>query len=356
MSKTAPQHNPNPSKLAFVPFVSVDNMMRIVNDIGPARIIAEIADYIEADFLRWDQFDKTPRVAAHSQEGVIELMPTSDGETYGFKYVNGHPANMARGFQTVTAFGVLARVDNGYPVLLSEMTILTALRTAATSAVAAKHLAPKGARTMAMIGNGAQCEFQALAFKEVIGIDTVRLYDIDPQATEKAANNLKDSGLTVIKCGSSQDAVTGSEIITTCTADKQYATILTDNMIGSGIHINAIGGDCPGKTELHKDILLRSDIFVEYPPQTRIEGEIQQLDDDHPVTELWQVIAGRATGRSSTDQITLFDSVGFATEDFSALRYIRDQLQPTGHYVELDMLADPDDPRDLFGMVKRAGR
>ena len=346
--------NLNPSKLAMVPFVSVDDMMKIVNTIGAAKIIAEIADYIEADFLRWEKFDKTPRVAAHSKEGVIELMPTSDGETYGFKYVNGHPANMARGFQTVSAFGVLARVDNGYPVLFSEMTILTALRTAATSAVVAKHLAPKKSKTMAMIGNGAQCEFQALAFKEIIGIETVRLYDIDPTATQKAVRNLAQSGLTVIACASAQDAVTGADIITTCTADKQCATILTDNMIGAGVHINAIGGDCPGKTELHKDILLRSDIFVEYPPQTRIEGELQQLDDDHPVTELWEVMAGRAVGRTTDRQITLFDSVGFATEDFSALRYIHDQLERTGHFVKLDLLADPDDPRDLFGMVQRA--
>ena len=345
---------PAPSRLAFVPFVSVENMMRIVNTIGAAKMISEMAGYIEADFVRWDKFDKTPRVAAHSHEGVIELMPTSDGETYGFKYVNGHPANMARGFQTVTAFGVLARVDNGYPILLSEMTVLTALRTAATSAVAARHLAPKNAKTMAMIGNGAQCEFQALAMKEIAGIETVRLYDIDAAATEKAVRNLADTGLRVIACTSAEDAMTGAEIITTCTADKQYATILTDNMVGSGVHINAIGGDCPGKTELHRDILLRSSIFVEYPPQTRIEGEIQQLDPDHPVTELWQVISGKARGRTSGDQITLFDSVGFATEDFSALRYIHDQLEATGHYDELDMIADPDDPRDLYGMVQRA--
>ena len=345
---------PAPSKLAFVPSVSVENMMRIVNTIGAAKMISEMAGYIEADFVRWDKFDKTPRVAAHSREGVIELMPTSDGETYGFKYVNGHPANMARGFQTVTAFGVLARVDNGYPILLSEMTVLTALRTAATSAVAAKHLAPKNAKTMAMIGNGAQCEFQALAMKEIVGINSVRLFDIDATAKEKAVRNLADSGLKVVACSSAEDAMTGAQIITTCTADKQYATILTDNMIGSGVHINAIGGDCPGKTELHKDILLRSSIFVEYPPQTRIEGEIQQLDADHPVTELWQVIAGKIAGRTSGDQITLFDSVGFATEDFSALRYVHDQLESTGHYDELDMIADPDDPRDLFGMVQRA--
>lgn len=345
---------PQPSKLAMVPFVSVEHMMAIVNQIGIREVISGIADYIEQDFKRWESFDKTPRVAAHSAEGVIELMPTSDGEVYGFKYVNGHPANMARGFQTVTAFGMLAEVSNGYPCLLSEMTILTALRTAATSVMAAKYLAPKGATTMAIIGNGAQCEFQALAFHAVLGVTTVRLYDIDPGATRKAADNLTDSGLNVVTCDTAQDAIAGAQIITTCTADKQYATILTDNMVGSGVHINAIGGDCPGKTELHRDILLRSDIFVEYPPQTRIEGEIQQLDPDHKVQEIWEVISGATPGRQSSDQITLFDSVGFAIEDFSALRYIRDQLERTGKFSQLDMLADPDNPRDLFGMVQRA--
>ncbi|NOR63597.1 MAG: ornithine cyclodeaminase, partial [Rhodobacteraceae bacterium] len=257
------------------------------------------------------------------------------------------------GLQTVTAFGVLADVATGYPILLSEMTLLTALRTAATSAMAAKYLTPKGAHIMAMIGNGAQSEFQALAFKAICGVDTLRLYDIDDEATEKCASNLAGYGFNIIKCVSAQDAVEGADIITTVTADKQYATILTDNMVGAGVHINAIGGDCPGKTELHRDILLRADIFVEFPEQTRIEGEIQQLDADHPVTELWQVITSQTKGRTDPRQITLFDSVGFAIEDFSALRYIRDQLKP-GNHTELDMLADPDTPKDLFGMLLRA--
>ncbi|MFN8993431.1 MAG: ornithine cyclodeaminase, partial [Pseudomonadota bacterium] len=116
------------AKLNVVPFVSVDNMMKLVLAIGVERFLVELAGYIEADFRRWESFDKTPRVASHSAEGVIELMPTSDGDVYGFKYVNGHPKNTKEGRQTVTAFGVLADVANGYPVLLSEMTILTALR------------------------------------------------------------------------------------------------------------------------------------------------------------------------------------------------------------------------------------
>jgi ornithine cyclodeaminase len=343
-----------PSQKALIPFVSVENMMRLVHHIGVETLLEELAGVVEGDFRRWELFDKTPRVASHSREGVIELMPTSDGEIYSFKYVNGHPRNMSHGLQTVTAFGLLAEVSTGYPVLLTEMTLLTALRTAATSAMAARHLARKGARTMALIGNGAQAEFQALAMKAVLGIENVRLYDIDPAATEKTIRNLSDSGLSVTACRSSQVAIEGAEIITTCTADKQFATILTDNMIGAGVHINAIGGDCPGKTELHRDILLRADTFVEYPPQTRIEGEIQQMAPDYPVTELWQVVAGLAPGRRDDNQITLFDSVGFAIEDFSALRYVREKLRGTGFYQEIDIIADPDDPRDLFGMLQRA--
>ncbi|MFS2327235.1 ornithine cyclodeaminase [Brucella sp. H1_1004] len=339
--------------LNIVPFVSVDHMMKLVLSVGVETFLKELADYVEEDFRRWESFDKTPRVASHSDEGVIELMPTSDGTLYGFKYVNGHPKNTRDGLQTVTAFGVLSDVGNGYPMLLTEMTILTALRTAATSAVAAKHLAPKNARTMAIIGNGAQSEFQALAFKAILGIDKLRLYDIDRTASEKCARNLEGTGIDIVICKNVEEVVEGADIITTVTADKLNATILTDNMVGAGVHINAVGGDCPGKTELHGDILRRSDIFVEYPPQTRIEGEIQQLPEDYPVKELWEVITGKIEGRTDARQITLFDSVGFATEDFSALRYVRDKLKDTGFYVQLDLLADPDEPRDLFGMLLR---
>jgi ornithine cyclodeaminase len=341
-----------PSPLSLVPFVSVDDMMRLVGEIGVERFLVELAGYIEADFRRWPEFQKTPRVAAHGAEGSIELMPTSDGALYAFKYVNGHPKNVREGRQTVCAFGVLADVATGYPLLVTEMTILTALRTAATSALAGRYLAPPGARTMAILGNGAQCEFQALAFKALTGIEHVRLHDIDASASRKAARNLIGAGLGVTVCRSAEEAVLGAEIVTTATADRARARVLTSNMIGAGVHINAIGGDCPGKTELAPEILTRAEVFVEYPEQTRIEGEIQQMPADFPVTELWRVIAGAAPGRRDPSAITLFDSVGFAIEDFAALRYVRDRL--AGQGLQLDLVADPDDPRDLYGMLARA--
>ena len=335
----------------MVRYVGVENMVRLIGAIGIEPYLIGLADYIEGDFRRWKAFEKAPRVASHSRDGVIELMPTSDGEFYGFKYVNGHPKNTRTGLQTVTAFGVLSDVETGYPQLLSEMTITTAMRTAATSAVAAKYLARKDAQVMAIIGLGSQSEFQALAFKAVSGIRRLRVFDIDLAATEKFRSNMAPHGFEIEVAASTEAAVLGADIITTVTADKLRATILSDNMVGAGVHINAVGGDCPGKTELQREILLRADVFVELPEQTRIEGEIQQMAPDFPVTELWQVIVGEATGRRSQDRITIFDSVGFAIEDFSALRYLRDLVDGTDYYDEIDLLTAPEDPRNLFGLL-----
>jgi ornithine cyclodeaminase len=335
-----------------VQYVGVGNVIELVRSVGIEAFMLGLADYIEVDFRRWEQFEKTPRVASHSKTGVIELMPTSDGEHYGFKYVNGHPGNPNSGLQTVTAFGVLSDVSTGYPCLVSEMTLMTGLRTAATSALAAKYLARKDSRTMAMIGLGAQSEFQALAFRALLGIRNLHVYDIDQDAAGKFRANLADTDIEIVVANSAQEAVAGADIITTVTADKKNATILSDNMVAAGVHINAVGGDCPGKTELQGDILRRADVFVEYPEQTRIEGEIQQMAADFPVTELWQVMTGAATGRRSDTQITIFDSVGFATEDFSALRYLRDTVQGTDFYTELDLTTQPADPRNLYGLFR----
>ena len=335
----------------MVQFVSVENMVRLVQTDGIETVIAAIATQIEHDFKRWDEFEKQPRIASHSAKGVIELMPTSDGETYGFKYVNGHPHNNELGMQTVTGFGVLADVETGYPVFLAEMTLLTAMRTAAMSALAAKYLAPKHAKTMAMIGTGCQAEFQAYGFKAMCGVTDLRIFDIDTAAMDKFEANMKGADFTITRCTSADEAVMGAQIITTCTADKKKAKILTDNMVGQGIHVNAIGGDCPGKTELEATILLKSDIFVEFEDQTRIEGEIQQLDTDHPITELHEVFNGKKQGRTSDGQITVFDSVGFAIEDFSALTYLKERVADTDLAMDLDLLALPDNPKNLFGLL-----
>jgi ornithine cyclodeaminase len=341
----------------MVDFIGIERIQQLVARRGVARFMEELAGEIEADFLRWSAFDKSPRHATHSPVGVIELMPASDGRLYAFKYVNGHPKNTAVGLLTVTAFGVLADVQTGYPLLLSELTVTTALRTAATSALAARRMARPDSRVMALIGNGAQSEFQAIAFHRMLGIRQVRLYDTDAGATDKLERNLarlRLADLEVVRCASSAAAVQGADIITTVTADKRNATILTPEMVTAGMHVNAVGGDCPGKTELHPDILSRADarVVVEYEPQTRIEGEIQQMPADFPVIELAQVLAGHSPGRASDREVTIFDSVGFALEDFSALRYLlRIHHEERGGEQQVDLVPDLEDPKDLFGLL-----
>jgi ornithine cyclodeaminase len=341
----------------MVDFIGIERIRELVGSRGTARFIEELAAEIERDFLRWSEFEKSPRHASHSPVGVIELMPASDGRLYAFKYVNGHPRNTAVGLLTVTAFGVLADVDTGYPLLLSELTLTTALRTAATSALAARRMARPGSRVMALIGNGAQSEFQTIAFHHLLGVRELRLYDTDAGATDKLVRNLarlRLPGLEVVRSGSIAAAVAGADIVTTVTADKRNATILTPAMIAPGMHLNAVGGDCPGKTELHRDILLRPDarVVVEFEPQSRIEGEIQQLPAGFPVTELAEVLAGRAPGRASEREVTIFDSVGFALEDFSALRYLmRIHQEQRGGERQIDLVPDLEDPKDLFGVL-----
>ena len=344
----------------MVDFIGIERVQQLVARRGPARFMEELAGEIEADFLRWGEFDKSARHATHSPVGVIELMPACDGRLYSFKYVNGHPKNTAVGLLTVTAFGVLADVETGYPLLLSELTLTTALRTAATSALAARRLARPNSRVMALIGNGAQSEFQTIAFHHMLGIREVRLYDTDPGATDKLERNLAGArlnGLRVVRCASTAAAVQGADIVTTVTADKRNAVILTPQMVAPGMHLNAVGGDCPGKTELHPDILRRPEarVVVEFEPQSRIEGEIQQLEAGFPVTELAAVLAGRAPGRVGERDVTIFDSVGFALEDFASLRYLRRiHHEQHGAHRQIDIVPDLEDPKDLFALLAAA--
>jgi ornithine cyclodeaminase len=339
----------------MVDYIGVADIQRLVHAQGVARFIERLAGEIESD--------KSARVASHSDLGVIELMPTSDGQFYSFKYVNGHPKNTAAGLLTVTAFGVLAAVATGYPLLLSELTVTTALRTAAMSALAAKHLARPDSRCMALIGNGAQSEFQAIAFHKMLGIRELRLFDVDAEATAKLERNLRAmpdlADLAIVRCTSTAHAVRGADIVTTVTADKCNAVILEPAMIEPGMHLNAVGGDCPGKTELHADILLRADarVIVEYEPQSRIEGEIQQLAADFPVTEFAPIVRGEQPGRLTSRDVTIFDSVGFALEDYSALRFLHKLLaEQRGARTQIDLVPQLADPKNLFGGTLGSGK
>jgi ornithine cyclodeaminase len=219
------------------------------------------------------------------------------------------------------------------------------------SAVAARCLARPDSQTMALIGNGSQAEFQALAFNLLLGIRKLRLFDTDPGAMRKLANNLQSFDLEMVACRSAAEACRGADIITVATADWRHAAVVTSDMVAAGMHINAVGGDSPGKTELAPEVVRDANVFVEFEPQTRLEGEIQQMAAAFPVTELWQVLTGDRPGRRRAGEVTLFDSVGFALEDFSALHFMREQAAALGLLAPLDLIPVLRDPKDLFALV-----
>lgn len=335
--------------------LSVQDMSKMVEKHGFDNFIRDLVEYTKEDFIRWQEFDKSPRYAAHVPGGVIELMPTADNKLFTYKCVNGHPKNPEFGKQTITATGQLNEIKHGYPLLISEMTVLTALRTAAATVMATDYLARKDSKTIALIGTGAQSEFQTLAHKLIRPINTVRYFDTDPKAMEKYANNMKDVDLDFIACNSAKEACESADIIIVCTACKLHATVIENDWVKDGVHISGLGGDCPGKTELDMNILFRGKVVVEYKEQSMIEGEIQNLSPQEVEqvlhAEVWEIISGKKKGRENDKEITIYDSVGFAVEDFSALRLVLELADKYKLGVEMDMVPPIKDPKNLFSAI-----
>lgn len=335
----------------MVRIITVSDIQKIIHHIGIEKFFSALISTMEKEFSRWEFFQKSPRHAAQVDQGVMEVMPICDDEFYTFKFVNGHPNNPNVEKQTVVAIGLLAEVKTGYPLLISEMTLLTAFRTAATSALAAKYLARKNSKTIGMIGTGAQAEFQVLVQKLLFDIQTVKYFDIDTHAMKKFHDNLFHYDLELIQCADVKSVVENVDIITTATANKKQTKILYEGSIKPGLHINGIGGDCPGKTELDKKILSKTKIVVEYFPQTKSEGEIQQTETTI-YAELWELITGKKKGRESNSEITLFDSVGFALEDFTILKFIYELSLKNNIGTEMDLIPDLKNPKDLFSAIR----
>lgn len=335
--------------------ITVKDLAKLVKLHGFNQFMLDLVSYLKEDFSNWSNFDKSPRHAIHVDGGVIELMPVADSKYYTFKYVNGHPKNPLSGLQTVVATGQLSKVENGYPLMFSEMTTLTGFRTAATAIIMADLLARKNSKVLTLIGTGAQSEFQALAHKLVRGIQTVKYYDTDPKAMEKFARNMSSSGFELIACTSAKEAVDGSDIVVVCTACKNHVDVVLDEWVKPGMHISGLGGDCPGKTELEKPILFRSKIVVEYIPQSTIEGEIQRLSASEieklVYAESYELITNKKPGRENDEEITVFDSVGFALEDYSALRLVYDLANKYSIGSELDFIPPLEDPKDLISVL-----
>ncbi|MDZ7586455.1 MAG: ornithine cyclodeaminase [Patescibacteria group bacterium] len=336
--------------------ITVESLTKILAKHGFDQYLLDLMQALRRDFGRWQSFTKMPRPAMHVPGGVLELMPICDNATYyTFKYVNCHPKNPLIGKQTVVATGQLSRIDTGYPLMFSEMTVLTALRTAANAALAADLMARKDSHVLALIGTGAQSEFQVKGLKVVRDIQEIRYFDIDPKAMNKFEKNMNHIGIKLVRCHDAEEAVNGADIITTVTACKANVDVVKDKWIKAGVHINALGGDTVGKTELELSILKRCRVVVEYFDQSLIEGEIQRLKRSEAkklvYAELYELVNGSKKGRENDREITLFDSVGIALEDYSALRLTYELAQKYNLGEDGNFTPVINDPKNLISAL-----
>lgn len=334
--------------------ISVEQLNKLIKRHGFDNFMLDLITALKRDYANWQEFTKMPRPAMHVPGGVLELMPICDNKKYyTFKYVNCHPKNPLIGQQTVVATGQLSRIDTGYPLMFSEMTLLTAFRTAANSSLATDLMARKDAHVLALIGTGAQSEFQVRGLQLVRNITEVRYFDIDPKAMDKFEKNMINTDLKFIRCKNAEEASKGADIITVCTACKAHADVIKNKWIKSGVHINALGGDTVGKTELELSILPRCRVVVEYFDQAFIEGEIQRLSEEEArklvYAELYELVTGIKKGRENDQEITLFDSVGIALEDYSALRLTYELAEKYNIGDSLNLTPVLSDPKDLIG-------
>ena len=319
-----------------------------ISTFGLDALFTDAVRFLEEDLRRWQEFKKSARHAIHYEHGVFELMPCADSAHYSYKYVNAHPGNPALGKLSIVALGMLADVATGYPQLVCDMTLLTAIRTAAMSALAAKHLAKRDSKVLGLIGTGAQSEFQVYAMRQMFNITTIRYFDRDAAAMEKFARNMQGSGIDLIARKKGDEVVQGVDILTTCICEKARVKLFDYTSVkhNKGLFINAIGGDCPGKTELDIELVRNARIVVEFYEQTKYEGERQHLEGDVPHDEIWEIVRGAKPGRTDADGIILFDSVGFALADFSMMR----MLHECGIGSETEILPRLENPKDLASL------
>jgi ornithine cyclodeaminase/alanine dehydrogenase-like protein (mu-crystallin family) len=332
--------------------VEVKDLQKLISLIGLKKFMKGLIEKMEFTFSHWKDFEIRPRDTFYFEEGVVETMPIANEKFYTVKLVNGHPSNPSRGLLTVTGIGVLVDVKTGYPLIITESTLLTALRTAATTALATKYLAKESAGKVGIIGTGAQSEFQILGISCVRRIKELYCFDIDRSAMEKFKRNIKSLfNRGTILCKNCEEVVRNSEIIVTATAPKGKIEVVKKDWLRAGSHINAIGGDAPGKTELDKEILKEAKIVVEFFEQTKKEGEIQNLKKKKIYGELWEIVTGKKKGRENEKEITLFDSVGFALEDWAAYTYLYNFAKRYKIGKEVNLIPKLKNCKDLISLL-----
>ena len=280
-------------------------------------------------------------------EGVTLFMPAylSESDDLGIKIVSVFPRNLERGLPTIFALVVIVEAATGRPVAVMDGTYLTALRTGAVSGAATDLLARKDATVAAIFGAGPQGCTQLLAVCEVRDIETAWVYDVNPQAAERYAQEMAGKGRAPVDlrvASSPAEAVRAADVI--CTATTAQTPIFADGDLKPGVHINAVGSFTPEMQEVPGQTVGRARIVVDSREASLSEtGDLiipirkGLITAEDIYSELGEIAAGIKPGREGAEEITLFKSVGNAVQDVSVARAELTQAETLGLGIEVEL-------------------
>ena len=245
----------------------------------------------------------------------------------GIKWVNVHPGNKKKDLPTVMAIIILSDPRNGFPLCVMDATYATALRTAAAGGVAAKYLARKDSRRIAMVGCGVQAKTQLSAINELFGIEEVNVWGLKRGEATGFIREMRElRGLKMVAWDTVEGCVKDCDIVVTTTPSRK--PLLRLEWLKKGVHINAIGADATGKQELDPGILKKAKIVVDAWKQAAHSGEINvplskgQLSKNDIYANIGEIVTAAKKGRTKKEEITIFDSTGLAIQDIAMANII----------------------------------
>jgi len=264
------------------------------------------------------------------RKGLLGMMPAYNTDTgmMGIKVVSVFPGNYDTEFDSHQGGVMLFETTNGRPLALVDGSAITAIRTAAVSAVATDLLARKDAGDLAILGSGTQARHHLEALLQVRKIRRVRVWSLPLEHAQQFADSAGEKHhLDIEVMSTAEKAVDGADII--CTLTPASKPILKGAWIAKGAHINAVGSCTPVAREIDTDTVVRSRLYVDHRESTlheagdfiipRNEGAV---GDDHILGEIGNLLLGEVDGRTGDDEITLFEALGLGVEDLSVVRYL----------------------------------
>ncbi len=279
------------------------------------------------------------------RQGVLAWMPGSlaVGQPFGIKVLSvvDNPGEL--GVDSHQGGVMIFDPANGTPLALCEAGAITAVRTAAVSALATDRLARRDAATLAVLGAGTQARSHIEAMLEVRPITRVRVWSRNPaKVREFAKQESERHGVAVDAASDVDSAVAGADII--CTTTSAREPILSGGLLSQGMHINAVGASVPSWRELDTEVVRRSMLFTDRREsleneagEYRLALEEGVIDDDHLQSEIGDVLIGNHPGRTLDSEITLFRSLGLAVEDIAAAQLVYQRAVERGVGAEVDI-------------------